>query len=176
MTPFSVPGFNRDGVNRVDHGEGQVRQRTIEIGDTVISIYNIGTMSLIDGRRNHGPAIVGGVLALLGLGTVGSQVMFGLILIGVGVALIVFSLIRKVDVFLSIGTSDGRQTHIVSKNRKFLESIRSFIRQKLDMPNESLVASFNITNNDFKSSGGGIAIGAGAIAAGVGSDVRAMRG
>jgi hypothetical protein len=176
MTAFSIPGFGGDGVSRVDQGEGEVRQRTIEIGDTVISLYNIGTMSLIDGRRSHGPAIVGAVVTIFGLGVVTSQVIVGLLLTGAGVALIVYSVTRKVDVFLSIGTSDGGQTHIVSKNRKFLESIRSFIRQKLDSPDEPLVASFNITSNHFESSGGGIAIGANANASGVASDFRAMRG
>jgi hypothetical protein len=62
---ISIPGLTSNAnVSRVDSGEGHVREKTFDIGDTVVNVMNIGSMILIDGFRNPIPAIIGVLVAV----------------------------------------------------------------------------------------------------------------
>jgi hypothetical protein len=144
--PFpKIPGFgSRNDTTRVDSGVAYVHERTVEFGETIITVQNIGSMMMFDGRRNHGPAFLGGAIVLLGIAALGAAKVLGLLLLLVGFGLIVWSFVRPVDVFLSIGTGDGRFTNIVSTNRTFLQEIRLFLRTKLDTNNTAIQGVINI--------------------------------
>ncbi len=163
-----IPGLGSgETVDRVDSGSGQIREHTIEIGNTVIAVNNIGTMTLFGGKRGHGLLVVGVVVAFIGLNVRQLSTVLGLCLVLAGAALIAWNFLRPVDVFLSIGSSDGRRTHIVSKDRRFLSEIRDFIRKKIDT-RSAQTASINITAGTIS---GGIAVGDKARATGVGGSV-----
>lgn len=169
---ISIPGLNSaENVSRVDHGEGHVKEKTFDIGDTVVNVMNIGSMILIDGIRNPIPAIIGIFVALWGLGELRTSLTYGLIVIVIGGGFAWWWwFVRKVDVFLSIGTSDGRRTNIVSKNKKFLEQIRDVLRQKIDTPEVAVIGTVNLNNNTISVStqGGGVSFGDNSIAGGRG--------
>jgi hypothetical protein len=76
--------------------------------------------------------------------------------------------VRKVDVFLSIGTSDGRRTNIVSKDKKFLGQVRNVLRQKIDTPDVTVVGTVNLNDHSVNVStgGGGASFGPDSIATG----------
>jgi hypothetical protein len=136
---------------RIEATNGQIRERTIEFGDTVIAIGSIGSMTMIDGTRNHRPTVVGVAVFVLGGMALGSQAFhaLGLPLVIAGLIVIGWSLTRKINRYLSIGTCDGRRTHLVSTDRNALLGTRNFIRKKID---EDSAAGATIIN-------GGIAIG-----------------
>lgn len=148
-------------LTRHDSGTGVIRQRTIEIGDDVIAVENIGTIRIIIGQRNNGPAVIGGALALFSFFLAAKVAMVpGLVLLFAGVILIYWSNTRKVEQYLAIGTADGKTTTIVSTDKVFLASVRTFIRDKID--SGSLAGSvINITNSKLE---GTLAIGDGATA------------
>jgi hypothetical protein len=150
-----------DDHDRIDSGTGTVHEHTIEIGDNVIAIHSIGSMRIIDGGKNTGPTILGAGIALFGLAIFFSVKAIGLLLLFLGLALAAWNVLRKVDVYLSIGTCDGRSTFIVSKERKFLLDIRTFLRVKIDTKSEAR-AVFNISGNTFQ---GSTAIGSNPVSA-----------
>lgn len=144
-----------DAVDRVDSGSGRIGQKTIELGATVIAVSSIGSIRVVDGKRNHLLTIVGSVIALVGLGSFSASAFFALILLLLGIGLAAWNWFRAVEQYLSIGTCDGRTTTIVSTNRVFLDSVRTFIRDKIDS-NSLSTAVINISNSKLE---GTIAIG-----------------
>lgn len=159
-------------VDRIDRGKGIVREHSIDIGDTVIVFNNIGTITVIDGRKSPLPLFVGIALTLFGLfsfASRGSVKTFAFMLLLAGAALTYWAVTRQPDRFLSIGTSDGRRTNIVSKDRKFLEDVREFLREKLDK-NVFRQATIDVSSGKIVISAntisGGMAFGASATATG----------
>jgi hypothetical protein len=166
---MNIPGISSsEKVDRVDRGTGQIHERTIELADVVLAISNIGSMSLIDQKREHGLTVVGGLVAFMGLLALTASTALAGFLIVVGILIIFWSLNRALDSFLSIGTCDGRQLHLVSKDRKFLLELRTFVRTKID-GNSEKTATFNISNSSIS---GGIAVGSNPNAGGGGSITR----
>jgi len=88
--------------------------------------------------------------------------VFGFLILACAIGLIIWHFNQKPDIYLSIGSSDGRRTNIVSKDKDFLLRIRDFLRQKIDEKNGE-TATINISA---KTITGGIAVGSGAQAAG----------
>lgn len=139
-------GHSGGDTERLDSGKGQVFERTLLIGQTVIVLENIGTMRIIDGKKNHLLAVFGAVVTLLGLALFGDSKLLALLLIIAGVALIAQNLGQKIDMFLELATSDGKSTIIISKDRKFLQDVRSFLQQKIDTRSTN-GATINISNS-----------------------------
>jgi Family of unknown function (DUF6232) len=144
-----------DSVNRVDGGTGRIGQRTIELGASVIAVSSIGTIRVVDGKRGHLLTVVGALIALVGLGSFGVSKFFASIVLLIGIGLAAWNLLRAVEQYLSIGTCDGRITTIVSTDRAFLDSVRTFIRDKIESGSLSS-AVVNISNSKLE---GTIAIG-----------------
>jgi hypothetical protein len=167
---ISIPGLTSNvNVSRVDSGEGHVRERTFDIGETVVNVMNIGSMILIEGIRNPLPAVIGALVAVWGLIELRTSSVTGLVEIAIGGGFAWWWwFVRKVDVFLSIGTSDGRRTNIVSKDKKFLEQVRNVLRQKIDTPDVTVIGTVNLGNHSINVStgGGGVSFGADSIATG----------
>lgn len=152
---------------RIDSGLGLVHERTVEFGDTIIVLHNVGTMALISEQRNPAPVLMGVVIGVFGLMAWTFSTLWLIILLGVAAMLIYWGLNRKLDVFLLIGTADGRSLRLVSKDRKFLADVRTFLRRKID-ENSLQTATINITARDIS---GGVAVGASAQASGEGGAV-----
>jgi hypothetical protein len=129
-------------------GQGVIYERTIELGASVISIENIGSIRILDTKRGHVLTIFGGFLVLMGVSLFSFLKFAGLIVFLIGLGIIVWNLRRKLEVYLSIGTSDGQTTTIVSKEREFLQNLRDFLRRKIDTGSKE-VARFDITNCRF---------------------------
>lgn len=162
-----IPSFDRK-VDRVESGSGSVRKRTMEIGSTVLAIDNIGTLNISSGGKSYLPVIIGAAVVVTGISMfeTGSQMLGGALVVA-GLALVVWGFLRPRDTFLSIGTCDGRQTHIVSKDKKFLSDVRNLLERKID--SKSLeTATININARTIS---GGIAVGDGAMATGESSAV-----
>lgn len=149
-------------VDRIDSGEGYIHEQSFEIGNAIIMIPNIGSMTIIDGQNPPWPFVVGAVLVLAGLVMLGGDKLLALVLIAGGIALLVWGFNRPHDVFLSIGTCDGRRTHIVSKDRKFLLAVSKFLREKIDRKS----AQTGTVNINAGTISGGIAVGSSAQATG----------
>lgn len=127
-------------------GVGKVRERTITLGAQVIAIENVGSIRIVSGQRNW-------LLALIGLligGGAGMQVpaygMLAWAVVGFGVLLVLINLFLPVERGLSIGTSDGRITMIVSKDATFLRRLLDLLVEKINSGSDSIVASFDITS------------------------------
>jgi hypothetical protein len=159
--PQSLGLTSDDTVNRVATGTGRIGQRTIEIGGAVISVDNIGSMFVIDGKRSHFLTIVGAFIMLMGLGSLGTSYVVAAALLFTGGGLAYWNAaVRPVEQYLSIGTCDGRRTTIVSKKPEFLNAVRAFIRDKIDT-GSAASATINISNSTLE---GVIAVGDGARA------------
>lgn len=161
MTIFSTLGLTESNSTKVSHGRGHIYQRTVELGDDILAIDNIGSMRTIDERKNHALTVVGILIALPGLPYLfGPSKMMGFIIVLLGGGLAAWNILRKMETYLSIGTCDGKSTVIVSKNRAFLVEVSHFIRKKIDT--ESLDgATINIENSVLE---GTFAIGSGGSA------------
>nr|WP_315258162.1 DUF6232 family protein [uncultured Duganella sp.] len=147
MSIFSTLGFTSDSKSeRLYSGEGIVYERTIAIGEGVIVLANIGTMRLIDEQKTLKPTLIGIGIAVGGLVVLSASVMVGVLAILAGGALAIWNLMRRLDIYLSLGTSDGNTTVIISKNRRFLHSIRDFLRHKIDTGSHA-GATINISNS-----------------------------
>jgi hypothetical protein len=145
------------GSDEVRSGQAKVYAHTAEIGDTVISIFNIGSIRLIELKKKENITWVGLVIAIAGILTsFYLSAGLGVIMIIVGVSFAIWNYRRKLEIYLSIGTSDGRSTVIVSKDRSFLVEVRKFFLEKIDTRNEN-TAVINISNSRLE---GVIAIGA----------------
>ena len=108
MTILSIAGLTSTAdVSRIDGGVGYVRERTVEIGATVISADSIGTMVLIDGKKRWFLAFIGVVMTVAGLVQSHGGGNSALLLVLIGGALVTWNFLYKVDVCLSIGTCDG---------------------------------------------------------------------
>jgi len=155
---MNIPGLGllSDKIDRVDKGKGIVHERSFELGSNVIVFHNIGSLSISDGRRSLLPIFSGIVMALFGIGIINISTGLALFLLAAGIGLAIFGLLRPVDVFLSIGTCDGRRTYLVSKKRDFLIQVRESLREKID--NNSLATG--VINIEAGTITGGIAIGA----------------
>jgi hypothetical protein len=163
MNPTDIlRALRQDQESRISQGTGKINSRTIDIGDTAIAIDNIGSLRVIHTTKSPVTLIIGGIILAVAL--------YALFFASGGVAVIVFAVIggalifwnlnQKVDVYLSIGTSDGRSTTIVSKDIAFLNEIRNFIRKKIDTKNTE-TATINISNSELI---GNIAVGSSAEA------------
>lgn len=148
-------------VQRITEGVGILRERTIEIGARVIWIDNIGSIVILRGRANYALAILGGLLALVGLTQLQDQNNAGvaLVLIVAGIALIAFNLSQPVNNGLSIGTTDGRSTLIVSDNERFLTDTLDLLREKIDTGSITLQGTFDIGATHVNTGGGGVVVG-----------------
>ncbi|CDG81308.1 DUF6232 family protein [Janthinobacterium agaricidamnosum] len=144
-----------DESRRVDSGVAEVYERTIEIAGDIIALENIGTIRMIDGKKNHTATVVGIVIAIIGLGALSSSVFFGLLMLIAGIGLTLWNLSQKIAIYLSLGTCDGRSTVIISKNRQFLKDIRDFLRKKIDTKTQN-GATINISNSTLE---GNFAVG-----------------
>jgi hypothetical protein len=165
---MTLPGLGgSENVDRVDSGTGVVHERTMDVGDTVVAFDNIGSIAIIDGARSPLPMIAGAALVVVGLVAMMINNMIGIILMMAGVALTVWGFVRPTDIFLVIGTCDGRRTHIVSKDRKFLSDVKSFLREKID-GSSLATATINISARTIS---GGIALGQGSTAAGAAGSI-----
>ena len=160
----SLGSLAGDNLSRVDSGQGQISERTIKLGENIIVIDNIGSMRVFDVKKSFGAAIIGGIFALLGIVILSSGSPTGLLFILIGIALIAWNLTRKGEIYLSIGTCDGRSAIIVSKDRNFLSEIREFIQKKIDTQSKKS-AIININNSTLE---GTIAVGPEASAHSVG--------
>jgi len=161
-----------EGANRLTHGLGVIRERTIAIGDTVLSVNNIGSIAILRGENNYALLIIGAIIALVGLTMLGSEATMGLLAIVIGGAMIAINLMNKPDSGLSIGTCDGRFHIIVSTDADFLGDLLDFIRRKVDTGDIKLQGRFDIGARHFNSGGGGIVVGDGGVASGAGGDIR----
>lgn len=153
-------GLSSGDTERLDSGEAEVYARTLLIGHTVIVLANIGTMRIVDGKKNYLLTIVGLVLMLIGLGAIGISAMLVILFLALGSGLIFFNVREKIDMYLELATNDGRTTIIISKERNFLEEIRSFLQRKIDT-GSPVGATINISNSTLK---GVFAMGDGANA------------
>jgi len=153
-----------------DSGAGRIRERTIVLGDTLIAIDNIGSIQILDIKRNWTLARLGAVIVLAGLGAMAMPSnlyssfgspgpIVGMALIGFGLLLIVVNWMRPLRKGLAIGTSDGRLSYVVSKDHAFLSRLLEFLTLKINTRNEGLTTSFDITHNVFNTNGGGVVIG-----------------
>jgi predicted membrane chloride channel (bestrophin family) len=127
-------------------GVGYVRERTVEMGPTIIAVDNIATMNVVDPGRSFAAAIIGAFMILLAawIATM-EQPLFAVPFGVLGLALIVWNIFNHSHAYLAIGTSDGRRTHIVSKNREFLVNVRDMLREKIDAKNVAMTGTINIT-------------------------------
>jgi hypothetical protein len=140
-----VPGVGRFETIWIAGGVGHVRERTIEMGATTIALDNIATMNVVDPGRSFAAAIIGAFMLLLGAWVATMETLFSIPLFAGGIALIIWNFVNRTHAYLAIGTSDGRRTHIVSKNREFLVRVRDMIREKIDTRNAALTGVINIT-------------------------------
>ena len=129
-------------------GQGSIYERTMELGNSVIAIDNIGSMRLVDTERGHLLTIVGVFMILLGVSLFLWLKFPGLVLLLMGLGIVVWNLRRKLEVYLRIGTNDGQTTTLISKDRQFLQNLRDFLRRKIDTRGKE-VARFDLTNCKF---------------------------
>jgi hypothetical protein len=149
-----------DATHKLTSGLGQIRQRTIAVGDTVIAVNNIGSIVIMRGAKGWAMAVVGGILVVAGMLTLGgSDKAMPMLMIAIGVILIVINLAQQPDHGLSIGTCDGRVTMIVSTDEGFLGDMLDFIRRKVDTGDIKLQGRFDIGASHFNTEGGGVVIG-----------------
>ena len=161
MTILSFLGLaSGDELKRLDSGEGTIYERTIEIGGDIIAVENIGTIRVIDGRKNPAATLFGIGIAVIGFVLCFSSRGLGILILILGAGLAAWNILRKVEICLSFGTCDGRSTAIVSKNRQFLHNVRDFLRQKIDTKSGK-GATINITDSKLE---GVFAIGTSASA------------
>lgn len=162
---MTIPGLSSSSsIDRVDSGTGYIHEHSLEVGLTVIVFRNIGTITIRDGRNNPAPLVIGIAVALMGLGLLGALKTLGILLLLSGSVLVAWALLRSPDNFLSIGTCDGRQTYIVSKDRPGLARLRDFLRDRIEKKVGG-EATISISANRIEFSGG-VAFGANAQAAG----------
>jgi hypothetical protein len=164
-----------DQPSEHDSGIGRIRERTILLGDTLIAIDNIGSIQILDIKRNWWLARFGMVIGLVGLGSFAMPSnpysssgspggMLGMILLGLALVLIVVNAMQPRRKGLGIGTGDGRTAYVVSADIPFLERLLAFLAEKINTRNEDLTASFDIGHTTININGGAVAIGANANA------------
>lgn len=154
-------GSNSEKTQTVEGGRGKVSARTIQFGDDVIVVPNIGSLFIVTGVKDVGKWI----LLLL----VSIPLAFLIIGFLTGAFAIYKLLTAKPDLFLSIGTSDGKRLNLKSKDRLFLERVLQNIRDKIDSDKPELIQGvINVDNRSvaLSSDGGAIAIGDGSMATG----------
>lgn len=145
MANMDMPGVGRfEGVTRVSAGVGYVRERTLELGATIIALENIATMLIVIHERSFVRALIGVLIALASFFTWEFGWLIFSVLMATGLGLIAWNILDRADVYLLIGTSDGRRTNIISKNRAFLLAVRDFLREKIDTQNVALIAAINV--------------------------------
>lgn len=158
-----------------DRGVGRIRERTIVIGDTLIAIDNIGSIQILDVKRNWTLARWGAVIAIAGAAAIAIPGNFyssssspgpivGIILIALGFVLIIANWLRPLRKGLAIGTGDGRLSYVVSEDHAFLNRLLEFLTLKINTRNEGLTAGFDITNTTINTNGGGLVIGSDGVA------------
>lgn len=179
----------KEGPTEHDSGIARIRERTIVLGDTLIAIDNIGSIQILDVKRNWALARLGALVAFVGLGAMAmpsnsygygssmspSQIL-GMLLIGVGIVLVIANLLRPLRKGLAIGSGDGRLSYIVSENHAFLHRLLETLTQKINTRNEGLTAVVDISNTTVNISGGAVAIGDNAIATGVDNSISSNGG
>lgn len=152
------------GDDRIEEGVGTVTERSIAIGSRVIWLDNIGSIRIVRGARSYLLLVLGLALIVAGATMLRDNPVVGLVVVLFGVGLVLINVRQKIENGLSIGTTDGRSTIIVSKNEQFLNALLDFLRLKINTRNAHLEGQFDIKNNVFKSEGGGIVVGDKALA------------
>ena len=165
----------KEETNEHDSGIARVRERTIVLGDTLIAIDNIGSIQILDVKRNWGLARLGSLVAILGGGAMfapgSGGPMLGMIVVAIGIVMIIGNWLQPLRKGLGIGTSDGRLSYIVSENHAFLHRLLEVLTQKINTRNEGLTAVVDITNTTVNINGGAVAIGDDATVTGVDNSV-----
>jgi hypothetical protein len=159
-------------IDRVTEGVGVVREHTVEIGSRVLWIDNIGSLVILRGQGNYGLAVLGAIIAFVSLLMLQSQTGMALLLLVAGIALIVISLSQKIDNGLSIGTTDGRSTLIISADEQFLLNTLDLLCRKIDTGSITLQGTFDIGATHVNSGGGGVVVGGDGVAVGARGDLR----
>ena len=145
-------------------GVGQIRERTIVVGDTLIVIDKIASIRILEVRPGRLLAGLGVLASGVGVGAMilpntlygsagpgGSSLQLGgMILIGIGLAIIVGNLLLPVRRGIGIGANDGRTCYVVSKDRIFLDRLLEVLARKINTGSESLTASFDITHRTLR--------------------------
>lgn len=141
------PGVSGE-VNPVYRGQGYIYEKTFEIGNRVIAIANINSMTLIDTQRVYRPVKYGvGIAGFALLMIANGSTVSGALVFLCAMAFTWWWLTRKLHVVLRIRTSDGERTSLVSKDRELLQQVCSILRQKMDAPNASLIGYVDLSNN-----------------------------
>jgi len=161
--------FSSDKSGRVDSGTAYVFERSIQIGDYVVILDNIGSMNVIVGRKQPHLLILSVFIFIFGIFLFNaSQNSYGqgngfavFIMLLSGVIFAVW-LLKEPLSYLRIGACDGFYVMICSTDRKFLVKVREFLREKIDKNSKSS-ATININSRSIT---GGIAIGEGSVATG----------
>jgi hypothetical protein len=146
-------------VQRIAEGVGIVRERTIEIGSRVIWVDNIGSIVIVRGQANYALAIVGALMVLVAITQIGSNAGMALLLAAAGIGLIIFNIKQQVNNGLSIGTTDGRSTLIVSDKEQFLTETLALLCEKIDTGSITLQGTFDIGSAHVNTAGGGVVVG-----------------
>jgi hypothetical protein len=129
-------------------GEGNVRERTIRLGNLILAVANIDSVALTMRPRVVGPILFGavalGALAAAIAHSVNenywtSASVFAGVL-GVGAAI---AFLRPLDNLLAVGTSGGRTYLVRSKDKAFLVKLGELIRRKIDADDPALTAEFS---------------------------------
>ena len=168
-----------------DSGIGRIRERTIVIGDTLIAIDNIGSIQILDVKRSWALARLGFFVAVGGIAVMmllnnpysyrsseaSPNQIIGMMLIGIGLAMIIGNAMQPSRKGLGIGTGDGRIAYVISENQAFLHQLLEFLTLKINTRDEAITASFDITHNTFNTNGGAVALGVNATASGADNSI-----
>src|SRR5471030_2757142 len=87
-----------DASRRVDSGVAEVYERTIEIAGDIIALENLGTIRMIDGKKNHTLTAIGIAISIIAFFILFSSFLFGLVVLVAGIALTLWSLSQKIEI------------------------------------------------------------------------------
>jgi len=125
-------------------GIGHIRAGTVAVGTHVIAIESIATIRIVRGQRSWWLALLG-VLVSAGAATqLNAYGAFAIAGIGFGAALILGNLAQRVESGLSIGSSDGCATLIVSRDQAFLQRLLLFLVERIDTGDRKRAADFDL--------------------------------
>ncbi len=139
-----MAGPGKSNAVSLQSGLGRIRAGTVSVGSHVIAIDNIGTISIVRGQRSWwlfflGALVIGG--AATQLNAYGAIAIAG---IGFGIALVLGHVAQRVESGLSIGTSDGCATLIVSRDPVFLQRLLQLLVDRIDTCDQTIIADFDI--------------------------------
>lgn len=131
-------------------GVGNIRERTIRLGNIILPVAAIDSISLTVKPRDITLIItcfigIGAIVAVLVHGVNLDFLVSGtvfMVIVGVGVAV---ALRWPSQSVLAIGC--GGRTYYLSGNKEFLIRLGELIRRKIDSSDESLTAEFDVGEN-----------------------------